>query len=223
MTLIGEFRFPANIFPLSEALTEGIVSRIDPVPVTLAPCMLSPFLWVVCDDYSTFNAALNADDSVTNHTRLDIVDDTALYRVRYAAPPQPLADILSAINASVTTASGSTSGWRCQIRFPRQEAVQIFRDRLREAEISFSILSLLPPTTKPAETLLGLTPKQAEALQAAWTLGYYEQPSRTTLTEIGNKLGISEQALSDRLRRAHHTIIKKVVIDGSYFGFEREQ
>ena len=49
----------------------------------------------------------------------------------------------------------------------------------------------------------GLTPGQREALVAALEAGYYEIPTNATTNEIAETIGISQQALSKRLRWAH--------------------
>ncbi|MFC7008889.1 helix-turn-helix domain-containing protein [Halalkalicoccus salilacus] len=42
-------------------------------------------------------------------------------------------------------------------------------------------------------------------------LGYYDVPRTVTLTELANKLDISHQALSERLRRAHANLIDRTI------------
>jgi len=48
-----------------------------------------------------------------------------------------------------------------------------------------------------------LTDKQLEVLNAALEHGYYECPRETQLKELADEIGISHQALSERMRRAN--------------------
>ncbi len=49
----------------------------------------------------------------------------------------------------------------------------------------------------------GLTPRQRGVLVVAARLGYYDIPRTVDLRGVGERLGISRQAVSERLRRGH--------------------
>ena len=59
-----------------------------------------------------------------------------------------------------------------------------------------------------------LTDKQGEALELAFEQGYYEIPRDTTAKEFAEAVGISHQALSERLRRAHKNLAENTVVFG---------
>ncbi len=46
-----------------------------------------------------------------------------------------------------------------------------------------------------------LTDTQQEALILAYERGYFESPRKITMAELGEELGISQQAVASRLRR----------------------
>ncbi|WP_394349503.1 helix-turn-helix domain-containing protein [Natronococcus pandeyae] len=52
----------------------------------------------------------------------------------------------------------------------------------------------------------GLTTPQREALACAVRHGYFEIPRRISLEELAAELGVTHQALSERLRRASDTL-----------------
>jgi hypothetical protein len=58
----------------------------------------------------------------------------------------------------------------------------------------------------------GLTDDQREALITAFEKGYYDVPRDATAVDIAADLGISHQALSERLRRAHNRLVKTELI-----------
>lgn len=58
----------------------------------------------------------------------------------------------------------------------------------------------------------GLTPEQRDALLVAYERGYYDLPHRASTAELGETLGISHQAVSARLRRAHRSLVEAVVL-----------
>lgn len=59
-------------------------------------------------------------------------------------------------------------------------------------------------------TLSELTEKQREAVEAAVESGYYRRPRETSLGDIAEELGISPQALSQRLGNAEEKIMSQL-------------
>lgn len=55
----------------------------------------------------------------------------------------------------------------------------------------------------------GLSRAQREALDLAISEGYYSVPRRTTTAELAEQLGVSDQAVIERLRRAMTTLGRK--------------
>ncbi|MFB9809579.1 helix-turn-helix domain-containing protein [Haladaptatus pallidirubidus] len=60
-------------------------------------------------------------------------------------------------------------------------------------------------------TRFGLTESQRTALQLAAERGYYTVPREVTADDLSEEFGISHQALSERLRRAHGNLIQHVL------------
>ena len=58
-----------------------------------------------------------------------------------------------------------------------------------------------------------VTDPQREALKLAYEYGYFNTPREATLAEIAEELGISQQALGSRLRRANRRLIEREIID----------
>jgi len=50
-----------------------------------------------------------------------------------------------------------------------------------------------------------ITPRQSEAVEAAFELGYFSVPREVTAREVADELGISKSAFLERLRRAQST------------------
>lgn len=53
----------------------------------------------------------------------------------------------------------------------------------------------------------GLSDDQREAIEAARELGLYTVPRSVTMQDVGDDLGVSHQAISERLRRAHGRLV----------------
>jgi predicted DNA binding protein len=57
-----------------------------------------------------------------------------------------------------------------------------------------------------------LSNEQREALVLALQRGYYDTPSEVTLSDIADDLGISQQALSNRIRRGTKQVFEKILL-----------
>jgi hypothetical protein len=55
-----------------------------------------------------------------------------------------------------------------------------------------------------------LTRRQAEALKLASAMSYYDIPKRTSLAKIGEKMGVSEAAAGELLRKAEHKLMPTI-------------
>jgi predicted DNA binding protein len=59
----------------------------------------------------------------------------------------------------------------------------------------------------------GLTSAQREALTLAFESGYYDVPADVTLDSLSEMLGITSQALSERLNRGTKRLIESALIE----------
>jgi len=110
---------------------------------------------------------------------------------------------------AILEAHGTSEKWTFRIVFPDRDAVSATYDACGEHDIEVEQL------TGPAESpLLGgfsLTDEQFTTVEAAVNSGYYDIPRQTTLAELATDLDVSHQALSERLRRGHRTLIESVL------------
>ncbi|EMA51406.1 helix-turn-helix domain-containing protein [Halococcus thailandensis] len=67
---------------------------------------------------------------------------------------------------------------------------------------------------EPAVDTSGLTAAQRETLLTALEEGYFAIPRDITTEGLGDRLGISDQAVSERLRRAQTTVFTSLLVGG---------
>lgn len=108
-------------------------------------------------------------------------------------------------------ATGRNQRWELRPRFDNQRNPSGFHEYCEENDIPLTVDRIYNPTTAKGGGQFGITPKQREALVMALDDGFYEIPPAATMTEVAETLGISQQALSKRLRRAHGNIISNVL------------
>jgi predicted DNA binding protein len=66
------------------------------------------------------------------------------------------------------------------------------------------------PEAPAAEGRWGLTSAQAEALRAAFEMGYFAVPKGATADEVASAVGISKSAFLERLRRGQAAMFERV-------------
>lgn len=99
---------------------------------------------------------------------------------------------------------GTEEGWTIRMRFPTREAVFAYRDHCEEQEIPFRLESIKTAEI-PQEN--NLTAPQSQVLEAAIQDGYFNIPRDTSIGALATRFDISDQAASERLRRALSNVL----------------
>jgi hypothetical protein len=209
--LSGQFHVESVTFPLSETLATVPDARVQFVRVAISPAIVSPHFWSTAEDSEAFDEALRRDSTVETSVRLDTYHGNTLYHVDWTDEAVESVPSYEPETVSVLDAFGTKDGWFLQARFPDRDALTSFRNVLHDAGIRFTTLQLSATERSHPGVAFGLTPKQTEAVVRAFERGYFESPRRTTLDTIAADLGISQQALSDRLRRALDGLVRNTV------------
>ena len=212
MSVIGEFTVPASALAMQQALAEvpEITVEVERV-VAHESGTLTPYFWVRGGDMERFKSALEDDPSVMEATRIDMLEDETLYRAVWPAGVESVGQAYLEAGATVLEASGRNQRWELRLRFDNQGNLSSFHEYCDEDDIPLNVNRIYNPTTSKGGGQFGITPKQREALVTALDTGFYETPPAATMADIAETLGISQQALSKRLRRAHGNIISNVL------------
>lgn len=208
MTVVAEFRIPAELFAFEQTLAESPSAVIEIERVAAAKEVLTPYFWVTECELDAFDAVAREDPSVTNLERLDVFEQAALYRADWADRTDAVAFAYTDAGAVIVEATGQHGAWELRMRFDDRESLHVFRDYCGRNGIDFTLMRLYDPDADHVGARHGLTEKQADALTTAWNLGYFETPRRATLADVGEALGVSSQSVSQRLRRAHQTWVE---------------
>lgn len=107
---------------------------------------------------------------------------------------------LENINAVVLEARGTGIRWEISVRFDTYEDVSRFQQRCSDRGVSPSIKRVVSDSaiTEPNATL---SQSQRETIELALKRGYFDVPRGTTTVKLAEELGISDQAVSERIRR----------------------
>lgn len=113
--------------------------------------------------------------------------------------------------------------WEFTVRFPKHEFLSKFKRLCVDLNIPLHVKGIYRRTDPDDDPQFGLTQPQREALVLAVESGYYAIPRRCSTAELADRLGISNQAVTERLRRAitnlatHTLLISRSAEDLSNF------
>jgi len=100
-------------------------------------------------------------------------------------------------------------GWILELRFPDRMAVQEYYHECHGDGLQPTIRRIERCTAEEWGAGCDLTGKQAEALSAAYRLGFYNVPRAADLEEVAATVGSSKQAVSETLRRGLDTVLER--------------
>ncbi|SFC45403.1 Predicted DNA binding protein, contains HTH domain [Halobiforma haloterrestris] len=174
------------------------------------------FCWMRCADRdrNRLERTLGDDDTVAEFQRIGDAHDGALYRIRRSG-----SDIVGAyrrwvaLGGELLECRGSNGRWRIEMRFPDREAFTRYHSFLEGEGVEIA-LHRLSEDDAPSHDDDLLTDSQYEALEIAFESGFFEVPREADLSAIANELEISNQAVSERLRRAQSSLVEEHVVSG---------
>ena len=212
MSVIGEVTVPASELAMKETLRSvpQMTVEIERV-VAYQSGTLTPYFWVRGADAGRFETAISDDPSVSAATRLDVHENGTLYRAEWPPDVESIGQAYLQTGAIILEATGRDRKWELRLRFDTHDDASAFYEYCEEHDIPFEVSRIYQPTTPKAGGQFGITPKQREALVAALEAGFYEVPPSATMTDVADAVGITQQSLSKRLRRAHGNVVSNVL------------
>lgn len=207
---------PAAEFALSDALAHLDDPTVEIERVVGCGDGLLPLVWITtADDAAEIDRALVADPSVASHAPLCSTGKKHLYRVEWdSGAVVTVVQIIVENNGVIQTASATAEGWYLGLLFPRWEGLAQVHDACQANGIPIE-LGAIRRNNEGYRDVLGLTRCQYDTLRQAYDHGLFEVPRRITTAELATQLGISHQALSERLRRAQRALVEQIVHHGA--------
>ncbi len=204
MTTVVDLEIPAENLGLSETFERlpSFEFRIGGV-IGDGP----PLVWTSGADRSAIESALEADPSV------DLVavlihseDERLLVRLEFDRSMKLFHRIAAEHAGAVLEATGRDGTWSLTLLFHDREPLS--RAHRRFERYGFEATVGRVATMDGADDDgTPLTETQYKTIATAYELGYFDVPRKVTLQELATELGISHQALSERLRRSHAALV----------------
>jgi len=178
-----------------------------PVSVTLETLVplgqrTVPFFWVHDHDREAFESGVRDHEGVKQLQVIETHEERTLYAFRWHNDTDSLFDAFVAADAQLLNGTGFPSAWEFEVRFADHTDLTTFRERCDDSGIRVTVDRVYTPTDPEAVPHYGLSEPQRETLSAAVSQGYYSIPRRISTRELAAQYDISDQATTERLRRA---------------------
>jgi predicted DNA binding protein len=217
MSVIVELTIPSGEFELGRVLSVpdgGHVELDTVVPLTAEPL---PFLWLYGADGEAFANRLERAEIVSSVRHLGDFNEMTLLGVQWERSPNGLFETFRDGNVQLLSGAGDATHWEFELRFPDRDSLSAFRSHCDSEGIPIDVQRVYEQAS-PDESFrsqFGLTEPQREALLLAVDSGYYNIPRTRTTVELAEQLGISDQAVTERLRRAITSLVQTTLAEPS--------
>lgn len=211
MSVIAEFRVPSTGFELGHILTIDGDTTIELerlVPIGKATV---PLFWIHTSSPDSFIEKVQRHESVNETSVLDSFEDRTLFTLDWDVGQDRLLSAIDANGGHLLNAIGTPDAWELELRFPSHDALGEFTTQCEQANIRMDMTRIFNPTPPESGPWYGLTEPQREAMILAVRMGYYDIPRGCTTKEIAEKIGISDQAVTERLRRAIVSLVQNTL------------
>lgn len=211
MASVIEFRLPVTQFALAHTFeaVPGLHIEVERFAAQ-DPDTTMPFVRVTTDDFETFERAVDDDPSVDVATPIADYGDERLYRIHWIGDVERVVRFLLKEDGAITTAQATGESWEFRAMYPERDSLSAVYGCCEENGLSLTVDAIYELEDN-GRFEHGLTDAQHTSLLTAKEMGYYDVPRRTSLSDLSEELGVSHQALSERLRRGHANLIDRTL------------
>lgn len=219
MVTVVRATIPSDEFALSETFSAvpGAVFECERI-IESGGQTIMPLIWARGAGRTALESGLRRDQSVDQFECLAAFDHEFLYRMEWVEQVQLVLQILTNTNATVLDASGNSEHWTLRIMYPYRSELSETSEFCGRYELPFDVERVRELSNETVRRY-GLTDDQFNALTVACEMGYFDVPRETDLGDLADELGVSHQALSERIRRGHEVLIEETLLLDSHSQF----
>lgn len=213
MALIAEFSFPSESFALRETLPRFSDVVVDAGRIVAhSPDATMPCLWVAGDSIEAFGEAMADDPTVESVDTAGSFPRRALYHVRWTDDVKEFVAEIIDHEGVILQATANDDRWRVRFRFVTRDQFETFRSQFADVDPSLQLEQLYEQQF-PHQRGGNVTSDQYRALTTAVQSGFFEVPRQSSIEDVADELGISHQAVSERLRRGTANLVRETLVE----------
>jgi hypothetical protein len=191
----------------------GVLAREDTSLVELGAVVThgtnAVFFFAVREPaHERFEERVTAHPSVERVQQVSRQEGERLFTLDWDSSGDRLFEAVRTTDAQLLAVRQVAAGWQLVFRFPGLDALVQFRELCDGAGIDLVVERVCVPSSPT----YGLTEPQHEALVEAVRSGYYAIPRRLSTQDLAGEFGISDQAVTERLRRAVTTLTENTLL-----------
>jgi predicted DNA binding protein len=173
-----------------------------------------PFLCVDAPASMALESVLSADATTETVDLLSRDNRVRIFRIRWRSPGPAVVGALVS-NGVLVTARAREDHWSFRLLFADRDDVSATIDACRKVDVDLQISRVVSDTEPVSRDGDILSEKQFHALSLAFERGYFAIPRRITLENLADEVGVSHQALSERLRRGQQVVLSELLRHGN--------
>lgn len=212
MSVIAEFTADGDEFVVGRALAVSHGSTVDLERIVPIDDGLFPYCRVRGEaDPGMFAETLAANPAIDAVVHVPDEDDGDLYRITWTEDAaDDLLELLIEHDGQVLAASARDGRWQFRLRFPSTALLADFQRTTTDVGVPLEV-GRVYTAAESTDPDFGLTAAQVDALVTAVETGYFRVPRGISTADLGALLGISDQAVSERIRRGVETLTRNAL------------
>ncbi len=205
MNTLVEVAIPVADFALKETFVSVPEARFELLPTISYRSETGPPLLRVKSDREVADV-LRTDPTLASVKTIVSDASSTLFAVRWTSTPQSVFETILEDDVVISHVSATKRHWTFQLQTTTREVASRLYHRCTDRGISMEIRRLQQLDGVSGEQI-DFSEEQLEVLQLAFEHGYYDTPRGITVGELADRIGVSHQAVSERIRRAHDQLI----------------
>ncbi|MFC7155646.1 helix-turn-helix domain-containing protein [Halomarina halobia] len=213
MSIVAAYRTSSPELVLATAVTTVPEVKLD-VAHAVSTDRGRPtwFLWADGTDLDAFECAMADDPTVTDVERMREVADARLYTLQVTRAASVYADSRwSDLDASNYASRFRDGWWNSVTRFADRGTLDAYLAFLDQRDVTVELDDVFVTLASNGER--PLTRCQRETVEFAYRRGFFEIPREATMSDLADEFDVSEQAISQRLRRAYARLVESEVVE----------
>jgi predicted DNA binding protein len=212
MVAIAQFELGLDAVPLRRLFERHPEATVELERVIPLQNRVVPYFWVTGAEGLHVDDGFDPDRGIERLKLVDEIGGRSLVRIERATDHDGLAEAIERSEVTLLSAVGTSQGWRMEVRGDDRETIARFHETCSERGIEMRLDTLHRLESESHDDGSSLTDSQREALLLAYERGYYDSPRTTNLSDLGEFLGISRQAVSNRLKRGTRQLIEETLV-----------
>ncbi|WP_247731100.1 helix-turn-helix domain-containing protein [Halovivax limisalsi] len=202
MSVTIEFTIPASEFAFADAFETApdLVLEVDRLASHSREWVM-PFVWVSGLESAAVESTLGSDSAVADLDLIDGEEDVSYVAVVWSETVTRFVDAIIDGQGLIQEARAADAIWYFTLKFVERSALADFQTHFEEWGYSYTMRRVTNASV-PIDREYGLTTNQRETLLTALELGYFAVPREAQIDDLAGALGVSTNAVSERLRRA---------------------